>query len=80
VVDGFAGSVQKGTKMKLVDDWKNAWRWFSVWCLTISGAAPAAWLAVPDEMRRQVPAEWLAVAAVVIAVAGVFGRLVDQEQ
>jgi len=79
-VDGIAGPVWKGHEMKLVEGWQNAWRWFSVWCLTLSGAAPAAWLAVPDEMRRQVPAEWLAVAAVVIAIAGVFGRLVDQEQ
>ena len=66
--------------MKLVDDWKSAWRWFSVWCLTASGAAPAAWLAVPADMRDAVPATWLAASAVVISALGLVGRIVDQDK
>jgi len=65
--------------MKLIPDWKDSWRWFSVWCMTISGAIPAAWLAVPDDMRSAVPSEWMAVGAVIIAVLGIIGRLVDQK-
>jgi hypothetical protein len=65
--------------MKLVSDWKDAWRWFSVWAMSLSAAAPAAWLAVPEDMREAVPAEWLAVGAVVLAVAGLIGRMVDQK-
>ena len=64
--------------MKLVPDWRRAWRWFSVQALTVSAAAPAAWLAVPDDMRAAVPAEWLAAAGVALGVLGLMGRLVDQ--
>jgi len=71
---------EKEMQMKLVDDWENAWRWFSVWCLAASGAAPAAWLAVPADMRDAVPATWLAASAVAIAVLGLVGRIVDQDK
>jgi len=47
--------------------------------MTISGAIPAAWLSVPDDMRSAVPSEWMAVGAVVIAALGIIGRLVDQK-
>jgi hypothetical protein len=65
--------------MKLVPDWKDAWRWFSVWAMSLSTAAPAAWLAVPEDMREAVPAEWLAVGAVTLGIAGLIGRLVAQK-
>ena len=64
--------------MKLVPNARRAWRWFSVRAMALSGAAPAAWLAVPPDMRNAVPAEWLAITAIVLAVAGIIGRLVDQ--
>ena len=65
--------------MKLVPDWRNAWRWFSVQALALQGAAATAWLTVPDDMRASVPQEWLAAGAVVLAVLGILGRFVDQE-
>lgn len=64
--------------MKLVDGWRRAWRWFSVQALAVSGAGAAAWLMVPDDMRAAVPREWLATGAIVLAVLGIIGRLVDQ--
>jgi len=64
--------------MKLIPDAKRAWRWFSVQAMALSGIIPAAWLAVPDEMRAAVPTEWLAACAIALAVLGVIGRLVDQ--
>ncbi len=64
--------------MKLVPDWRRAWRWFSVQALALQGIAGAAWLAVPDDMRAAVPPDWLAVAAVALTVLGILGRIVDQ--
>jgi len=66
--------------MKLVSDAKDAWRWFSVQALALSGAIPAAWLAVPEDMRAAVPQEWMAVAALVIAALGIVGRMIDQKE
>lgn len=65
--------------MKLVPDARRSWRWLSVQLAALSGIAPAAWLAVPDDMRAAVPPEWLATGGVVMAVLIILGRLVDQK-
>jgi hypothetical protein len=62
----------------MVPDAKRAWRWFSVQAMALQGAAAAAWLAVPDDMRAAVPSEWLAIGALVLTGLGIAGRLVDQ--
>lgn len=62
----------------LVPDWRDAWRWFSVRAMALSGAAGAAWLAVPDDLRAAVPEEYLGIGALVLSVLGIIGRLVDQ--
>ena len=64
--------------MRLVKDARKAWRWFSVQAMFLQGAAASSWLFVPDDMRAAVPAEWLAVAAIVLTVLGVAGRVIDQ--
>ena len=66
--------------MKLVPDARRAWRWFSVQALALQGAAAAAWLAVPDDLRAAVPSEWLAGAALALTVLGIAGRLIDQQE
>lgn len=65
---------------QLVEDWHEAWRWVSVQILALQGAAGAAWLAVPDDMRAAVPAEWLAYAAVVLTLIGIPGRMIKQDR
>jgi hypothetical protein len=64
--------------MMLVKDAKSAWRWFSVQAMALQGAAAAAWLSVPDDLRAAVPDEWMAAGAIALAVLGIVGRLVDQ--
>ena len=65
-------------EMKPVKNWRQSWRWFSVQAMALQGAVAGAWLAVPDDMRNAVPADWLAIAAVVLTALGVAGRLIDQ--
>lgn len=64
--------------MKLVDNAKNAWKWFSVQALAISGAMPLVWLNIPDEMRNTIPPDYVMLATCVMAVLGLIGRVVDQ--
>jgi hypothetical protein len=64
--------------MRLIPQWRRAWRWFSVQAFALQGALAAAWLAVPDTLRATVGAEWLAAAAIILTVLGTAGRLVDQ--
>jgi RsiW-degrading membrane proteinase PrsW (M82 family) len=67
-------------KPKLVDNWKQAWKWFSVHCMTIAGAIHGAWLVLPDDMKASLPIKYVAALTVTLMLCGVAGRLVDQEQ
>ena len=66
--------------MKLVDNWKSAWKWFSVHCLWLSAAIPNVWAALPADLKSSIPATHMAVIAGLIAFCGIVGRLVDQEK
>ena len=74
----MAFAVGWGAEMKPVKNWRQSWRWFSVQAMAMQGAVAGAWLAVPDDVRGAVPADWLAIAAVVLTALGVAGRLIDQ--
>jgi hypothetical protein len=64
--------------MKLVQNARRAYRWFSMQAMALSLGGAAAWLAVPQELRDAVPDIWLGIGAVVLATLGMIGRLVDQ--
>lgn len=64
--------------MKLVRDWKQAWRWLSVNCMVLAATIQGAWMAIPDDLRAAMPI-WLGSATtIVLLVLGVAGRLVHQ--
>ena len=66
--------------MKLVENWKSAWKWFSVQLVAIAGSVQLAVLAFPDELKGWLP-DWLTHAlALGLLCAAVFGRLIDQSK
>jgi len=65
--------------MKLVQDWQNAWKWLSVQIPTVGAACLAAWVALPDSLRDNIPHRYIEVFAIFILMSGVGGRLVKQE-
>ncbi|WP_041525799.1 hypothetical protein [Pantoea sp. At-9b] len=64
--------------MRLVADWKRSWRWLSVHCLALAGSIPAAWVWLPDDLKRHIPPDYMGAITAVVAVCGIVGRLVDQ--
>lgn len=64
--------------MRLIANWRKAPRMFSVQALAVIAALPAAWLAIPDEAKAMIPAQWVPWISTGLAVAGLIGRLVDQ--
>jgi len=68
----------KQFRFRLVDDWRRAWRFYSVHAMLVSvligtliAAGPATHLRVPD---------WaMGIAVVVAALSGIVGRLVKQD-
>lgn len=64
--------------MKLVDDFKSAYRWFSVQAMVIAGAIQGAWLMIPEDMKASIPTNIVQTVTLVLLVLGVAGRLVKQ--
>lgn len=66
--------------MKLVDDWRKCWKWTSMHAMAAALAIQGAWVAIPAELQALVhPVVAHAITAVLL-VAGILGRLVDQEK
>lgn len=64
--------------MKLIPQWRSALRMYSIQILLFIAALPAAWEAVPDEVKLLIPLPWLPWITTALAVAGIVARLVDQ--
>lgn len=66
--------------MKLVPDWKRAYRWFSMQAMALSLALLGAWELLPADLKEALPEAYTRVAAIVLLLAGLAGRLVKQEK
>lgn len=64
--------------MRLVDDARRWWRWFSVQAMVLAGAIQGAWLFIPDDMKSSIPPTVVQWTTIVLLVMGVAGRLVKQ--
>ena len=64
--------------MKLVDNARDAWRWFSVQSMALAGAMQGAWLALPPDMKSRVPADLVDMLTLAVLALGIVGRVVDQ--
>ena len=64
--------------MKLVPDWKKAWKWHSTQLMAAAAALPFAWSQLPSDLRAWVPEDWLPWIAAIMLVAGMIGRLRNQ--
>lgn len=64
--------------MKLVDDVKNAWRWFSVQAMVTAGAIQGAWVFIPDDMKSSIPKDVVQWTTLALLALGVAGRVVQQ--
>lgn len=65
---------------KLIPNWRRAWRMASIQAQATALAVLGGWQALPDEMRAVVPAWAVLTLAMVLLVAGIVGRLIDQPE
>jgi len=65
--------------MKLIPDWRSAWRWFSVQAFAIIALLPVVWPTLPPQVTAWVPESWRPWIIVALAVGGIAGRLIDQK-
>lgn len=65
--------------MKLIEEWKQSWRWLSVQFAGLSAVILTAWLALPEDIKAAVPDGVKAGAAYLGIAAAVVLRLIQQE-
>lgn len=65
-------------KVQLVEDWRKAWRWFSVNAMVLAAAIQGAWLQIPDDMKASIPPALVSYSTITLLVLGVLGRLLKQ--
>lgn len=66
--------------MKLVDDAKRAWTWFSVQCMGLALALQGAWEVIPDDLKTGVPPRAVTFITLSLLVLGIVGRLIKQDE
>ena len=67
--------------MRLVENWKQAWKWFSMWAFVVIGTIPVVWMNLPADVKALMPDswnKWVFVSITAAAVLGGVGRVVDQ--
>lgn len=64
--------------MRLVDDFKQGWRWFSVQAMALALAIQGAWEVIPDDMKASIPPALVTYTTLGLLVLGIVGRLVKQ--
>ncbi|CAH0198087.1 hypothetical protein SRABI106_01465 [Rahnella aquatilis] len=66
--------------MRLVENWKQCWKWFSIHALLIAGVLPSVWATLPPDLKAYIPPSIMGLITAVVAVSGVVGRLTDQSK
>lgn len=64
--------------MKLVSDWKQAYKWFSTQAMVGAISLQATWVNLPPDLKHSIPDKYVTYFTIAIMVFGVVGRLVDQ--
>lgn len=64
--------------MKLIPEAKRWWRMFSIQAQAVALAVLGAWQVMPAELQDKVPPVVVFAVAMVLLVAGIAGRLIDQ--
>jgi len=66
--------------MRLVAEWRGAWRWFSLQAMALTAAIQAAWAAMPDDLKQHFPARVVTAVSIALLLLGIGGRLVRQRR
>ena len=66
--------------MKLIDNWKNIWKWYSTHAVVIYTALVSYYAQMPAADKASLPLWVIYLIQAVIVVSFIVGRLIKQEQ
>jgi hypothetical protein len=64
--------------MKLISNWKKAYRMLSVQAMALATSIQVTWLSIPEDMKSSIPADVVQYATLGLLAFGIVGRMVDQ--
>ena len=64
--------------MKLIDNWRQAWRFVSVQAMALALTLQGEWINLPDDQRAHIPDKVALSITAGILVLGLIGRLFQQ--
>lgn len=65
-------------KPVLVDNWRNMASWWSVRIAAVLAALGPVWLTLPQELKDNVPVEWLPYISPLLILSIVVARVIKQ--
>lgn len=66
--------------MKLVPNWRQAYKWFSVRLILVLAALPEVWTWLPMEWRQSLPEDTLKWLCGIVGILAVYARVVSQSK
>lgn len=64
--------------MKLIANWRKAYRMLSIQAMAIATAIQGAWMFIPEDMKASIPPTIVQWVTMGLLAFGIAGRLVDQ--
>lgn len=64
--------------MKIIEEWRNSWKYLSVQANAIGVAVTAAYSSMYDQLKETLPPRYMIFAVVAVFVLGIVGRLIAQ--
>jgi hypothetical protein len=64
-------------KLKLIDDWREGWKYLSVQCFALAAAVNGTWYSIPDGLKSSIPANYVTIGSVILAGVGILGRFLE---
>jgi hypothetical protein len=67
--------------VKLIDNWKGAWKHYSTQALALGAAIPGVWTSIPDDLKAALPPSaihWVARITGIVCAVGLAGKFIDQ--
>lgn len=65
-------------RVRLIPNWRKAWRMFSVLAQAVTLALLGAWQIMPEDLKAHLPPSLVYWLAMGLMVAGIAGRLIQQ--
>lgn len=66
--------------MKLVENWRQAHKWFSVHLIIVLAALPEVWTWLPMEWKQSLPPGTLKWLCIVVGALALYARVISQQK